>query len=164
MNKMLSADEESSFAVAYAMEAVAEAMKLRRHQAYAAGKLTPVQYEQAVANEIALRGEAARVALAVLGSVLNDARLAQRDVEQAIREAEIRIKTIKSVKNAFQIAATLITLAGALYSGNGKAIAAAFKEFLAAVKDTSESATARAAAGSKRKTASSVAKKRTKNA
>lgn len=164
MDTLLSTDAESAFAVGHAMEDVAEAMKLRRHQAYAAGKLTPEEYEKAAAREIELRGEAARMVAVALGDVLEAASLDQRGVEEAIREAEMRIKTIRTVKSAFEIATTLITLATALYSGSAKSIGKAFAAFVSAVKESSETGEKNAADAAKSKKRIKVAKRPSKTA
>lgn len=79
------------------------------------------------ARELELRSELSLIVATLLGDALAQATDASDDIEQAIRDAKARIERVRSARKGLEIVASLVSLAGALASGDAKRIVAAGK-------------------------------------
>ncbi|MEI2433131.1 MULTISPECIES: hypothetical protein [Lysobacter] len=119
--------KKSAFDIANQLDDAADAIRDRSRQAYAAGKMSLDEYTDARIKEMELRAEASVVAAVNLGAALDAAAQAGQNIEQAIADAKARIETVKTFRKGLEIVAALVVLAGALASGNAKAVVKAGK-------------------------------------
>jgi len=120
--------KKSAFDIANQLDDAADAIRDRSRQAYAAGKMSLDEYTDARIKEMELRAEASVVAAVNLGAALDAATQAGQNIEQAIADAKARIETVKTFRKGLEIVAALVVLAGALASGNAKAVVKAGKD------------------------------------
>ncbi|WP_394538351.1 hypothetical protein PRJ39_21675 [Lysobacter enzymogenes] len=119
--------KKSAFDLANQLDDAADAIRDRSRQAYAAGKMDLDEYTDARIKEMELRAEASVVAAVNLGAALDASAQAGHNIEQAIADAKARIETVKTVRKGLEIVAALVVLAGALASGDAKAVVKAGK-------------------------------------
>ncbi|ALN56063.1 hypothetical protein GLE_0705 [Lysobacter enzymogenes] len=119
--------KKSAFDIANQLDDAADAIRDRSRQAYAAGKMSLDEYTDARIKEMELRAEASVVAAVNLGAALDAGAQAGQNIEQAIADAKARIETVKTFRKGLEIVAALVVLAGALASGNAKAVVKAGK-------------------------------------
>ncbi|SDZ22945.1 hypothetical protein SAMN04487939_1254 [Lysobacter sp. yr284] len=119
--------KKSAFDLANQLDDAADAIRDRSRQAYAAGKMDLDEYTDARIKEMELRAEASVVAAVNLGAALDASAQAGQNIEQAIADAKARIETVKTVRKGLEIVAALVVLAGALASGDAKAVVKAGK-------------------------------------
>lgn len=74
------------------------------------------------AKELELRAEVSVIVATDLSGALENASEAGENIKQAIMDAKARIETVRSVKNGLKIVASLVSLAGALASGDVKLV------------------------------------------
>lgn len=131
MATKLAETKKPAFEIAILLDDAADAIRDRSNQAYGAGKMSLDDYMDARTQELELRTEICVVVATDLSAALKEAAEAGENIEHAILVAKARIETIRSVKNGLKIVAALVSLAGALASGDvkhilkaGKAVAA----------------------------------------
>lgn len=131
MATKLAEAKKPAFEIANLLDDAADAIRTRSNQAYGAGKMSLDDYMDARAQELELRSEICVVVATNLSAALKEAAEVGGSIEHAILDAKTRIETIRSVKNGLKIVAALVSLAGALASGDvkhilktGKAVAA----------------------------------------
>jgi len=117
----------TSFEIAKQLDEAADAIRTRSNRAYAAGSLSLDEYMDARARELELRSELSLIVATRLGDALAQAADAGEDIEQAIRDAKVRIERVRSARKGLEIVAALVSLAAALASGDAKRIVAAGK-------------------------------------
>lgn len=127
MATKLAEAKKSAFEIANLLDDAADAIRDRSKQAYGAGKMSLEEYMDARAQELDLRSELSVIVATDLSAALKEASDAEQNIEQAILDAKARIETIRSVKHGLTIVAALVSLAGALASGNIKSILKAVK-------------------------------------
>jgi hypothetical protein len=76
------------------------------------------------ARELELRSELSLVIATRFGDALDQAADAGQNIEQAIRDAKARIERVRSARKSLEIVASLVSLAAALASGDGKLVKA----------------------------------------
>lgn len=114
--------DKAAFAIANRLDDAADAIRKRSKRAYAAGRMSLEEYMDARAQELELRSELSVIVATDLGAALEVTSEAGENIEQAIVDAKARIETIRSVKSGLKIVAALVSLAGALTSGDVKLI------------------------------------------
>lgn len=119
--------QKPAFEIANRLDGAADAIRERSKQAYAAGKMSLDDYMDARIKEMELRAEASVIAAVDLGAALDAATQAGQNIETAIADAKDRIETMKTVRKGLEIVAALVVLAGALASGDPKAVVKAGK-------------------------------------
>lgn len=119
--------DKAAFVIANRLDDAADAIRKRSKQAYGAGRMSLEEYMDARAQELELRSELSVIVATDLGAALEEVSEAGENIEQAILDAKTRIETVRSVKNGLEIVAALVSLAGALASGDVKLILKAGK-------------------------------------
>ena len=120
-------EARTSFEIANLLDEAADAIRMRSNRAYAAGRMDLDDYMDARARELELRSELSLIVATRLGDALDQAAEAGENIEQAIRDAKARIERVRSARKGLEIVASLVSLAGALASGDPKRIVAAGK-------------------------------------
>jgi len=82
---------------------------------------------EARAKELEFRAEVSVVVASDLSGVLGEASEAGENIEWAIRNAKGRIERVRTLESRLKVAALLISLAGALASGNVRQVLKAGK-------------------------------------
>ena len=127
MASKLEGTRKSAFDIANRLDDAADAIRTRSKRAYRAGRMSLEEYMEARAQELELRSELSVIVASDLGATLEEAAEAGENIKQAIRDAKARIEKVNSVKKGLKVVATLVSLAKALASGDGKAMLEAGK-------------------------------------
>ena len=127
MASKLEGTRKTAFDIANRLDDAADAIRTRSKRAYRAGRMSLEEYMEARAQELELRSELSVIVASDLGATLEEAAEAGENIKQAIRDAKARIEKVNSVKKGLKVVATLVSLAKALASGDGKAMLEAGK-------------------------------------
>jgi len=84
-----------------------------------------------------------------VGKYLDDTQAPLAAIKKATDDANATIKTLQTVKQVIEIATSLVTLAGAIYSGNVGNVPSALQGVIDAVKPPATGAAAATAGGGK---------------
>jgi len=122
MASKLGKAEKTSFEIANLLDDAADAIRKRSKRAYGAGRMSLEEYMEARARELELRAEVSVIVATNLSSVLEEVAEAGENIGRAMQEAKGRIERVKSVKKGLQVVAALVSLAGALASGDAKLV------------------------------------------
>src|SRR5690606_15808513 len=109
--------EKKAFRIANLLDDAADAIRKRSRRAYRAGEISLEEYMEARAKELELRAEVSVVVASDLGEVLEEVAEAGENIERAIRDAKRRIETVRSIRDGLKLVAALVSLSGALASG-----------------------------------------------
>src|SRR5690606_20591121 len=118
---------KQAFRIANLLDDAADALRKRSKRAYREGRISLEEYMEARAKELELRAEVSVLVVTDLSGVLEEAAEAGEGIEQAIRDAKWRVRTIRSVSKGLKIVAGLVGLASALVVGDGKSVLKAGK-------------------------------------
>src|SRR5690606_6770692 len=127
MASKLEGTRKTAFDIANRLDDAADAIRTRSKRAYRAGRMSLEEYMEARAQELELRSELSVIVASDLGAALEEAAEAGENIKQAIRDAKARIEPANSVKKGLKVVAALVSLAGALASGDGRAVVKAGK-------------------------------------
>lgn len=127
MEAKLGKAEKKAFRIANLLDDAADAIRKRSRRAYREGRMSLEEYMEARAKELELRAEVSVVVASDLSGVLGEVAAAGENIERAIRDANGRIETVRSVSKGLKIVAALVGLASALVAGDGESVLKAGK-------------------------------------
>jgi hypothetical protein len=127
MATKLGKNEKATFEIANLLDDAADAIRTRSKRAYASGRMSLDEYMDARVRELELRSEVPVIVARDLNDALEEASEAGKNIEQTILGAKAQIERVKSVKKGLKIVASLVSLAGALASGDVKLVLKAGK-------------------------------------
>ena len=113
---------QAAFEIANLLDDAADAIRKRSKAAYAAGRMSLEEYIEARAQELELRSELSVIVASELGEAQEATVALEANIERAILDAKEQIEKVSSVKSGLKIVAALVSLAGALASGDAKLI------------------------------------------
>lgn len=127
-------EKQLALDIAKSLDQAADAIRERSILAYGKGRMTVDEFLDAKAQELELRSEASLIVAKQLSAVIEGAKEADANIQEAIAKATERIKTITSVKQGLKIVAALVVLADALSGGQLGGIVTATKAVIDAIK------------------------------
>jgi hypothetical protein len=127
MATKLTDEKKTAFEIADMLDNAADAIRVRSKKAYAEGKMTLEEYQDARTSELELRSEITLIVAKNLSQTLQSAADAGANIEAAIADATEKIAEVRALKKALDVCVGLIALASAISSGNVPAIVGATK-------------------------------------
>lgn len=127
MATKLSNEKKTAFEIAGLLDDAADAIRDRSKKAYAEGKMTLEEYQDARTSELELRSDITLIVAKNLTQTLHSVADAGANIEAAIADATAKIAEVQKLKTALGVFVGLIALASAIASGKVTAIVGATK-------------------------------------